>query len=344
VGYSQEGLAGANWLELTHPADRARDQKFVDSIVSGEVPGADWQKRYIHSSGKVVWANVSSVLQRDPVGKPQYFITTITDITELKRQDQELREKNAELTRFTYAVSHDLKSPLVTVKTFLGYLEQDTAKADSPAVAKDLMYIRNATDKMSLLLDELLELSRVGRKTNQAVEVSLQTVVREALNLVAGRIAERGVRVDVTPVPLILTGDRPRLVELFQNLVDNAVKFMGDQPDPHIEIGVVEGDAEPVLFVRDNGIGIDPRYQSRLFGLFEKLDPGTEGTGIGLALVQRIVEVHGGKIRLESAGSGQGSTFYFTLAKIKKTAPKEDPNDYRQSGLHHARRGRSRPR
>jgi signal transduction histidine kinase len=270
---------------------------------------------------------VSSVLQRDPAGKPQYFITTITDITELKRQDQELREKNAELTRFTYAVSHDLKSPLVTVKTFLGYLEQDTEKADAPAIAKDLMYIRNATDKMSLLLDELLELSRVGRKTNPAVEVPLQMVVREALNLVAGRIAERGVRVDVTPTPLILVGDRPRLVELFQNLVDNAVKFMGDQPDPHVEIGVVEGDSEPVLFVRDNGIGIDPRYQSRLFGLFEKLDPGTEGSGIGLALVQRIVEVHGGKIRLESAGSGQGSTFYFTLAKIKNQPPKEDPND-----------------
>jgi PAS domain S-box-containing protein len=318
LGYSREELAKLKWPDITHPDDRARDQKFIDSIVSGEAPGADWQKRYIRRNGKTVWANISTVLQRDPAGKPQYFITTITDITEMKRQEQELREKNAELTRFTYAVSHDLKSPLVTIKTFLGYLEQDTGKADRRAVASDLMYIRNATDKMSRLLDELLELSRVGRKTNPAVEVSLQAVVREALHLVAGRIAERGVHVDVTRVPLILTGDRPRLVEVFQNLVDNAVKFMGDQPAPHIEIGVVEEGPEPVLFVRDNGIGIDSRYQSRLFGLFEKLDPGTEGTGIGLALVHRIVEVHGGKIRMESAGSGQGSTFYFTLAKTKK--------------------------
>jgi signal transduction histidine kinase len=109
-------------------------------------------------------------------------------------------------------------------------------------------------------------------------------------------------------------GDRARLLEVLQNLIDNAAKFMGDQPNPHIEIGH-DGSAEdgaPVFFVRDNGIGIDPKFQDRIFGLFDKLDPRTDGTGIGLALVKRIIEFHGGRIWLE-AEMGKGSTFYFTI-------------------------------
>ncbi len=237
----------------------------------------------------------------------------------LRENESALKERNEELIRFTYAVSHDLKSPLVTIQTFLGYLEQDIRKPDAARMEKDLGYIRTAADKMGRLLDELLELSRVGRKMNPPVEVPLQAIVKEALDLVAGRIAERGVQVEVTEEPVVLYGDRPRLVEVFQNLVDNAVKFMGDQPAPRVEIGVEQAGEEMVLFVRDNGIGIDPRYQPKLFGLFEKLDPGTEGTGIGLALVKRIVEVHGGRIWVESEGLGKGTTFRFTLAKTQTT-------------------------
>jgi len=107
-------------------------------------------------------------------------------------------------------------------------------------------------------------------------------------------------------------GDRLRIVEVVQNLVENAAKFMGDQPKPRIRIGARFGD-EPVLLVQDNGIGIEPRHQDRIFGLFQKLDPEAEGTGVGLALVKRIVEVHGGRVWVESAGRGQGTTVCFTL-------------------------------
>ena len=214
-----------------------------------------------------------------------------------------------------YTVSHDLRSPVVTIRTFLGYLEQDIQNQEAARVAKDLDYMRTAADTMSRLLEELLELSRIGHKVNPSVEAPLQAIVNEALALVAGRIAQRGVQVQVTEEPIRLYGDRPRLVQVFQNLVENAVKFMGDQPAPRVEIGMEQARDQLVLFVRDNGIGIDPRYQPKVFGLFEKLDPGTEGTGIGLALVRRIVEVHGGRIWVESAGVGQGATFRFTLAK-----------------------------
>ena len=190
--------------------------------------------------------------------------------------------------------------------------------SDAAGVDKDLEYIRTASDKMSRLLNELLELSQVGRRINPSVEAPLQAIVKEALDLVAGRISERGVKVKVTKKPILLCGDRPRLVDIFQNLVDNAVKFMGDQPAPLVEIGAEQADDKIVLFVRDNGMGIDSRHQPKIFGLFEKLDPGSEGTGIGLALVKRIVEVHGGKIWVESDGPGQGATFRFTLAKTRR--------------------------
>jgi len=232
-----------------------------------------------------------------------------------ERYEKELQETNAELTRFNYTISHDLKSPLVTVKTFLGYLEKDMQKQDAGRMEKDFAYIRGAADKMGRLLDELLQLSRIGRMVNPSVDASLQDIVREALCLVAGRIAERGVKVEVTQTPLLLSGDRPRLVEVFQNLIDNAVKFMGDQKEPKIEIGLKVKSGEKLLFVRDNGMGIDPRYHDKLFGLFEKLNPEVEGTGMGLALVKRIVEVHGGKIWVESEGLGKGACFWFSLPK-----------------------------
>jgi signal transduction histidine kinase len=137
----------------------------------------------------------------------------------------------------------------------------------------------------------------------------------------------RGVQVAIAPDLPTVYGDRARLVEVVQNLVDNACKFMGDQAEPRIEIGQrgaqADADGKPVLFVRDNGIGIEPQYQDRVFGLFNKLDAHTEGTGVGLALVKRIVEVHGGRIWVESQGVGKGSTFCFTLPGSRPSAKKE---------------------
>ena len=139
-------------------------------------------------------------------------------------------------------------------------------------------------------------------------------LAREALELVHGRLEARGVTVALDPNLPSVSGDRQRLVEVLQNLIDNAAKFMGDQPNPCIEIGQQGEEAgKPIFFVRDNGIGIFPEYHGRIFGLFDKLDTKTEGTGIGLALVKRIVEFHGGRIWVESE-AGKGATFYFTLS------------------------------
>jgi signal transduction histidine kinase len=210
-------------------------------------------------------------------------------------------------------VSHDLKSPLVTIKTFLSYLEQDMAGPDKERVKQDVAFMHTAADKMSRLLDELLNLVRVGRKMNPVERVTFKELAQEAVELVAGRISTSGAVVQVAGAAMVLEGDRPRLVEIWQNLVENACKFMGDQPRPRVEIGVEQRGAETVFFVRDNGAGIDPRHQAKMFKLFEKLDPKGEGTGMGLALVKRIVELYQGRIWVESGGPGQGANFLFTL-------------------------------
>ncbi|WP_052347991.1 PAS domain-containing sensor histidine kinase [Imhoffiella purpurea] len=248
-----------------------------------------------------------------PGAGPISVIGVAVDITERTRREAELQQRTDELTRFTYTVSHDLKSPLVTIRTFLGFLEEDMRLQDAERVAKDLEFIRNAADRMTRLLDELLELSRIGRVINAPTDFSLQDVVRDALDLVAGRIVSKGVRVRVSDSPVTIRGDRQRLVEVFQNLFDNAVKFMADQSEPRIAVEAERLDEEWIFSVIDNGIGIDPRHIHKVFGLFEQLNAEAEGTGIGLTLVKRIVEVHGGRIWVESPGIGHGSRFRFTL-------------------------------
>jgi signal transduction histidine kinase len=225
----------------------------------------------------------------------------------------ELSAKNAELERFVYTVSHDLKSPLVTIVGFLGFLEDDFQTGNTEALHKDMERIYRAAFKMQDLLKDLLDLSRIGRMMNESEIVSFNALVNEALELTEGRLHERGIQVDVESDMPSVYGDAKRLLELVQNLIDNAAKYMGNQPEPRIEIGCQGFEEEkPIFFVRDNGIGIAPEHHDRIFGLFNKLDPDVEGTGIGLALVKRIVEYHGGRIWVESE-AGKGATFLFTL-------------------------------
>ncbi|MFO7679825.1 MAG: ATP-binding protein [Chloroflexota bacterium] len=226
---------------------------------------------------------------------------------------EELERKNAELERFTYTVSHDLKSPLVTVQGFIGFLEADLIEKNWPNVQEDLNHIKNATAKMYMLLQDLLELSRLGRMVNPSEAVSFSLIVEEALANVFGQITKRDIAVVVAQDMPVVHVDRQRLVEVLQNLLDNAVKFMGKQPEPQIEIGWKRHLAEYHFFIRDNGIGLDARYHEKVFGLFERIYPEVEGTGVGLALVKRIVELHNGRIWIESAGVGQGATFWFSL-------------------------------
>ena len=281
------------------------------------------------SKGRLIWLDTSKIPIRDAEGKVSGVMGVSVDISERKKADDAIREsslaleqKSAEMERFLYTASHDLKSPVVTIRTFLGYLEKDIASGDAGRAAKDMHYMRVGSEKIAKLLDDLLEFSRVGCMVSPSEPVTFHSLADETLISVGGWIAQIGVTVRAVESDITLFGDRIRLAEIWQNLVENACKFMGSQKEPHIDIGLMVQGGETVFFVRDNGIGIDLRFQTKVFSLFEKLDPKAEGTGIGLALVKRIVELYQGRIWVESGGLGMGACFYFTLPGAVENIPK----------------------
>jgi hypothetical protein len=243
----------------------------------------------------------------------QFVLASIIDITERKRITAELQSKAAEMERFTYTVSHDLKSPLITIKSYVAMIDRDLAAGGIDRARSDLQRVANAADKMNQLLEELLALSRVGRVENAPERVLFASLVEEALELAAGGVNDRHVRVEVARDLPTVNVDRPRMVEVLQNLIDNASKFMGSQTNPEIRIGASNDGTETRFFVKDNGVGVEAKHHARIFGLFDKLDPKSGGSGAGLAIVKRIIEMHGGRIWIESQGNGGGSTFWFSL-------------------------------
>ena len=248
--------------------------------------------------------------------------TVMHDITSQKRAKvdrekliAELKAKNTELEQFTYTVSHDLKAPLITIKGFLGLLEKDILENKPDRAKRDLFRINDAADKMHQLLNELLELSRIGRFVSPPQRISFEAIIQDASAIVRGRLDVHSVKINIINDLPFVFADRTRMVQALQNLLDNAAKFMGDQKAPLIEIGTDgnDNDGKCIFFVKDNGKGIAPDQVERVFGLFQKLDVNADGTGIGLALVKRIVEVHGGRVWIKSDGIGLGATVYFTL-------------------------------
>lgn len=303
-----------SFMEAMHPEDRPGFWK-MRTAVTGQPEGSVVQCEYRigHGSDALWLQQWETIFQTDHDGKPTHMLCVIQDVTARKRAEIENVRKSQELERFAYTVSHDLKTPLVTIKSYAGFAREDVRNNDQVNLEKDIHYIEKAADKMDSLLSELLEFTRIGRKEQPRVPCVLNDLVSEAREIVAGRLTKAGAQVHVHDLPYVVVGERPRLIELFQNLLDNAAKFTSNQSAPRIEIGTELDGMQRIFFVRDNGIGVDPRHKSRLFGLFEKLDPTAEGTGMGLAIAQRIVQLHGGTIWFHSDGPGCGTTFYFTL-------------------------------
>jgi PAS domain S-box-containing protein len=266
----------------------------------------------------------------DDEGRITGAIESIRDITKRKRAEEmlqrahdelearvaertrELEAKNAEMERFAYTVSHDLRSPLVTIQGFLGFLKEDVRDRDEERIEADIEMISGAVEKMDYLLRDTLRLSRIGRVANPPENVPFGEIVSDALASTSEMAKAKGVEIAVAEEWPSVCVDRLRISEMLVNLVENGTKYMGDQPRPRIEIGWRKDGEEVVFFVRDNGIGIDPGQQVKVFELFYKADPESEGTGAGLAIVKRIIEVHGGRTWVESE-EGEGSTFCFTL-------------------------------
>ncbi len=320
-GYKTEDIIGKTDYDIWRKdfADKYR-QDDLEVMNSGQ--RRQLEEPQVDSTGREYWVETIKTPIRNMHGELIGTTGIAREITERKKAElerekliTELEAKNTELERFTYTVSHDLKSPLVTITGFLSYLEKDARSGNFESFNKDVDRIKHAVQKMQELLKDLLELSRIGRIMNEPVEISFGEIVKEALSILEGQMAQKHISFEFVDNGLVIRGDTIRLVEAIQNLIDNAIKFMGTQPNPRIHIGsIMDAQGKPTFFVQDNGIGIEPQYSERIFGLFNKLDANSQGSGVGLTIVKRIIEVHGGKIWVESM-PGKGSTFYFTLSK-----------------------------
>lgn len=231
----------------------------------------------------------------------------------VEQRTRELQEANHELEAFSYSVSHDLRAPLRHMDGFSRILQQEYATQLPEEARHYLDRVRSATTHMSNLVEDLLQLSRLGRQSPQLSRVALRNLVEEAQAETLSVAGDRTIEWRIGALPESEV-DAHLFLQVWVNLLSNAIKFSRNQPKAVIEIGSLEKDGETVVFVRDNGAGFDPRYADKLFGVFQRLhrQDEFEGTGIGLATVQRIIKKHGGRVWAESQ-PGQGATFYFTV-------------------------------
>jgi light-regulated signal transduction histidine kinase (bacteriophytochrome) len=225
----------------------------------------------------------------------------------------ELAAANRELEAFSYSVSHDLRTPLRAIDGYAARLIEDPESRFSNAAAEYLQRIRNSAQRMGDLINDLLTFARFGRQALSVKPVDTGELVTQVLQDLEAQIEARGIEIRIAELPTVLA-DRNLLREVFLNLLDNAVKFTGQCVKPIIEIGCQTQQHPFVWYVRDNGIGFDMNHAGQLFGVFTRLHSAQEfeGTGVGLALVQRIVQRHGGDIWTQ-AEPNRGATFYFTL-------------------------------
>jgi PAS domain S-box-containing protein len=272
-------------------------------------------------------------LRRDHQGRPVAILETSNDITARKRWEEEiqglnqelaqrsiaLEASNKELEAFAYSISHDLRAPLRHTAGFAELLRKNAAASLNEKSQRYLTMILEAANQMGSLIDDLLAFSRISRAEARKSLVDLGQIVQEVVADVRQDTKERNIIWKIDPLPACY-GDRSMLRLAFVNLISNAVKFTGTRPRAEIEIGCTGQDRDVVLFVRDNGVGFDMKYSNKLFGVFQRLHPqeAFEGTGIGLATIQRIVHRHGGRVWAESTVDG-GATFYLSLPKITRS-------------------------
>ena len=349
-GYSEAEALEMNIERLTAPGKVDEQKDFVRRLVAGEaVTSLETQR--VTKDGRIldVWMTVTKLV--DKAGKPIGIASTERDTTERKQAVEEVHRLNAELEQrvaertaqlavankeleaFSYSVSHDLRAPLRHVQGYVDMLAQEAVGRLSDKGQHYLQTIADASLEMGKLIDDLLAFSRMGRAEMIETSIDLNSLVRDTLRDLETTARERKIVWTIPPLPAV-RGDPAMLKLVLANLLGNAVKFTRPRDPAVIEIGIKneEGEGQKALstddcplitfFVRDNGVGFDPQYAHKLFGVFQRLHRTDEfeGTGIGLANVRRIIARQGGRTWAEGKVN-EGATFYFTLKPTTTTHP-----------------------
>jgi PAS domain S-box-containing protein len=331
TGYSAEDLKSKSWRDITHPDDIKITEELIDSLLNGEKGRDRFEKRFMHKTGRIIWTDVSTYLQRDNDGNPLYFITTIYDITERKIAEAEiyqlnkeledrvsertaqLEDTNKELESFCYSVSHDLRAPLRAVHGFTRILQEDFSGSLDEEGRRICGIIETNSVHMGYLIDDLLAFSRVGRTELHYSTINMTALLKSIYSELKTDYEDKSVNFEVSIIPPVY-GDENTLRIALTNLLSNALKYSSKMENPSILAGYEKVNGNTLYYVKDNGVGFDMKYLPKLFGVFQRLHSQKEfeGNGVGLAIVQRIIIRHGGHVWAE-AEVGKGATFYFTL-------------------------------
>ncbi|HEV3511802.1 MAG TPA: PAS domain S-box protein [Candidatus Sulfotelmatobacter sp.] len=328
-----------DWEALVVPEDLVTARRAIEkSLKTGEF-ASEWRIRR-RNDGEIRWITARAKLIFDEKGQPQRMLGLNMDVTERKRAEEEVRRLNQELEQrviqrtaqleaankeleaFTYSVSHDLRAPLRHISGFSKLLIEEFGSTLAPEAQHHLQRIQEGTRRMGLLVDDLLNLGRIGRHEMCLQVTGLNSVVNETLADLKAECEGRQLVWKIGSLPFVEC-DPGLMKQVFQNLLSNAVKFSRPRSQAVIEVGQEDKDGTPAIFVRDNGVGFSMKYTDKLFGVFQRLHRAEdfEGTGVGLATVQRIIQKHGGRIWAE-AELDKGATFYFTLGISDKTKAK----------------------
>ncbi|MFK7908093.1 MAG: PAS domain S-box protein [Chitinophagales bacterium] len=333
LGYSLEELTEMTAKDITHPEDLYNYLSPFNTIESNKVIDSNFEKRYLTKNGEIIWGGVSLSVVRNNDGGIKHRVLMIQDITEkkraltnLKEKAEELNEKNKQLQKyidsnmqlenFAYIASHDLREPLLTTIGLVEILIDSYGNELNEEALSFLNFIDQCVKNMEVLINDLLTYSRVNTQVHIVKNFNMEKLLQTVLQGLQKTIEEQNASIKLSNIPQELIGNETKMVQLFQNLIANAIKFKKPNVHPIIKISAAELEKSWQFSISDNGIGIDSKSYDKIFLLFKKLHSKYqyEGTGIGLATCKKIVEQHEGKIWVEST-INQGTTFHFTIAK-----------------------------
>lgn len=324
LGYAEQQLHGVALIDFIHPEDRAEMLGTIARIQQADTP-LYIENRFRAANGDYRWLGWTIA----PFAAEGLLYIFARDMTERRAQEDKIRQLNSDLNRhsqtlqamnqeleaFSYSLAHDLRTPIRAITTYSEVLLTDEAEALRPEALQLVQRMNRNSSRMMQLMDDFLAFFRLSRQEVQPGPVNMQALAMEAIAATRPESCERLLDVQVHELPTV-PGDPAMLRQVFVNLLSNAFKFTGRTDPTHIEIGYDHQRSPGAYYVKDNGVGFDMKYHSKLFGVFERLHPREEfdGTGIGLAIVHKIITRHGGTIWADAA-VGQGATFYFTLPR-----------------------------